>query len=309
MKISIIGAGNVGGLTAMRLAQEGLGEIVLYDILKGLAIGKALDMEDSRNLTGSETLIIGTDDINQIRDSSIVVITAGLARKPGMTREELLTKNGQILKEITGHIRRLAPCAIVIVVTNPLDAMTYLALKATDFEAQKVIGMGISLDAARFANLISRELRIPVTEIEACVIGSHGEGMIPLPRLTRVKGVSLEEFFDEAKLKELIERTVKRGAEIVSHLGSGSAYFAPSAAIASLVKAIARDEKRIMGACACLDGQYGIKDICIGVPCRIGARGIENIIEIELRQDELTAFLNSVDSIRKSHKLLDNLIF
>jgi malate dehydrogenase len=235
MKIAIIGAGNVGSLTAMRLAQEGLGDILLVDIAKGLAHGKALDLEDARPILKYNYNITGTEDINKIKDSDIIVITAGFTRKPGMRREELLDKNTQILRDLSLNIKKLVPRSVVIVVTNPLDLMTYFVLKTTGFNPAKIFGMGISLDTARFTNLISQELNIPHTDIEACIIGTHGEGMLPLPRFTNIKGVTLDEFLDDKKIEVLINKTLGRGLEIVSLLGSGSAYFAPSAAITNIV--------------------------------------------------------------------------
>jgi malate dehydrogenase len=264
MKITVIGAGNVGSLTAMRIAAEGLGDVLLIDVVKGLALGKALDLEDARPLLKSNYNIEGSDDINQAKDSDIVVVTAGLARKPGMTREELLVKNARILKDICLKIKELAKDAIVIIVTNPLDIMTLYALKTTGFKPGKLFGMGISLDTARFINLISQELNLPATDIEALVIGAHGEGMLPLAGFTKIKGVSLDEFISDEKIKSLITRTINRGAQIVANLGTGSAFFAPSAAVASIVKTIVKDEKRTIGLCSYLNGQYGIKDSCIG---------------------------------------------
>lgn len=302
MKISIIGAGNVGGLTTMRLAQECLGDIVLVDVAKGLAQGKVFDLEDARSILKFNYQVSGTDEIQAIAGSDIIVMTAGLARKPGMTREDLLARNAQILKDVCLNIKKLAPKAILIVVTNPLDVMTYLAIKYTGFPANRVIGMGSSLDASRFANLISKELKISPEAIEACVIGAHGEAMLPLPRFTNVKGVTLEEFLDDKKISELVKKTVERGKEIVALLGSGSAYFAPSAAIASLVKIIAKDEKKTQGVCAYLNGEYGVKDVCIGVPCRLGKNGIEEIIELELSAVEKTSFLDSAESLKKQYK-------
>jgi len=299
MKISIIGAGNVGSLTAMRLVQEKLGEILLVDIVKGLAKGKSLDLADASPILKYPYQIEGTDEIQKIKDSDIIVVTAGLARKPGMTREELCDKNAAILKEICLNIKKLAPGSIVIMVTNPLDLMTRFALETTGFKPTKVLGMGITLDAARFANIISCELNIPYTDIVPTVIGSHGEGMLPLPRLTNIKGISLEEFVSEEKVKELVKKTVARGAEIVSLLGSGSAYFAPSAAAAEIVRAIAKDEKRILGVCAHLDGEYGIKDTCIGVPCRLGKSGLERIIELGLNSQEKEALQKSAASLQE----------
>jgi malate dehydrogenase len=299
MKISIIGAGNVGGFTAMRLAQTGLGDIALIDIAKGLARGKVLDMEDAQGLLKSNYAIQGTEDLSQIKGSDIIVVTAGLSRKPGMTREDLLNKNALILKDIGLGIKKLAPQSIVIVVTNPLDLMTLFMLKETGFKPNKVFGMGITLDAARFANLISQELNASVGDIIACVIGSHGEGMIPVSRLTTVKGIGLDELMDDKKIGSLVERTISRGKEIVELLGSGSAYFAPSAAIAEIVKVIAKDEKRTLGVSAYLNGEYGIKEICIGVPCRLGKNGIEQIIQLDLSDQEKGAFQKSAAAIKQ----------
>jgi len=304
MKISIIGAGNVGSLSAMRISQDGLGEVVLVDVVKGLAQGKAFDLEDARPLLKNNYNISGTDDISEIKGSDIIVVTAGLARKPGMTREELLNKNAQILKNICTDIKKLSPSAIVIIVTNPLDLMAYLALKITGLKPNKLFGMGVGLDASRFANIIAKEFNVPSTEIEATVIGSHGEGMLPLPRFTTIKGISLDEFTDDKKIEYLINRTIGRGAEIVALLGNGSAYFAPSAAVASIVKTIVKDEKRTVGLSAYLNGEYGAKDVCLGVPCRLGKNGIEKIIELELNQEEKSVFAKSADSMRELIKQL-----
>ncbi len=289
----------MGALSAMRVAQYGLAEVMLIDIAKGIAKGKALDLEDARSILKINYNVFGSEDINDIKDSDIVVITAGLARKPGMTREELLAKNAHILKEVCLNIKSQAPQAVVVVVTNPLDLMTYLALKVTGFPKNKVLGMGISLDASRFANLIAQELNLQPSDIDTVVIGAHGEGMLPLIKHTKIKGVSLDEFLSQEKVDNLVKKTVGRGAEIVSYLGSGSAFFAPSAAVAEVVKAIAKDEKKILGSCAYLSGEYGIKDICIGVPCRLGKNGIENIIELDLSDSEKKALLACGESIRK----------
>ncbi len=305
MKISIIGAGNVGSTTAMRLAQENLGEIVLVDIVKGLAQGKALDLEDARPILKYDYHLQASDNLEAVKDSDIVVVTAGLARKPGMTREDLLQKNADILKGVCLEIKKLAAKSILIIVTNPLDIMTYLALKVTGFKPQKVFGMGISLDAARFANLISKELKVSCLDIEACVIGSHGEEMLPLPRFSNIKGVALDEFLSEEKIKDLMQKTVQRGKEIVSLLGSGSAYFAPAAAIAAMVRVIAKDEKRTLGTCAYLSGEYGLKDICIGVPCRLGRNGIEEIVELNLNQQEKEALLKSAATVKEQYQSLN----
>lgn len=303
MKISIIGAGNVGGLAAMRLAEYGLGSIVLIDPVGGLAKAKALDIEDSAAVAKYNYHIEGSEDICKIEDSDIVVITAGFARKPGMTREDLLLKNGRILNDICLNIKNIAKGAIVIVVTNPLDLMTRLALKITGFSPKKVFGTGLLLDAARFSNLISLELNIPNNEIEPCVIASHGEGMLPLPRFTTIRGVPLDKFLDKDKIKELLQKTILRGAEIVSLLGSGSAYFAPSQAISTFVKAIVKDEKRVIGVSAYLNGEYGIRGACIGAPCRIGAGGIEEIIELDLSQEEKAHLAKTAASLNEQFNL------
>jgi len=270
----------------MRIAGEGLGDVLLIDVVKGLACGKALDLEDARPLLKYNYNIKGSDDIRLVKGSDIVVVTAGLARKPGMSREELIAKNAQILKDVCSNIRELASDAVVVIVTNPLDIMTLYALKITGFKPRRLFGMGISLDTARFANLIAQDLGLLCTDIEALVIGAHGEAMMPLPSFTKVKGVALDEFMDENKIKSLVDRTIGRGAEIVANLGTGSAFFAPSAAIAAIVKAIVKDEKRIIGLCSYLNGEYGINDTCIGVPCRLGKDGIEKVIELELSQEE-----------------------
>jgi malate dehydrogenase len=300
MKITIIGAGNVGSLAAMRICADGLGDVLLIDIVKGLAAGKALDLEDARPLLKNNYSIKGSDEISQLKGSDIVVVTAGLARKPGMTREELLAKNAQILKEVCLKIKSLAPEAIVIIVTNPLDIMTLYALKITGFKPGKLFGMGISLDTARFINLIAEELRLPVTDVEAQVIGAHGEGMLPLPGFAKVKGVALDEFISDDKVNELIKCTVGRGAQIVANLGTGSAFFAPSAAIASIVKTIVKDEKRTVGLCGYLNGEYGIKNTCIGVPCRLGKNGIEQVIELDLSPQELKQLKDSAQGVAQT---------
>jgi malate dehydrogenase len=304
MKISIIGAGNVGSLSAMRLCQEGIYPVVLIDALTGVAEGKTLDIQDAQWLLSKDYALQGSHDIHDSDNSDIIIITAGLARKPGMTREELLQKNTEIISGIAKHIKQSSPQAMVLVVTNPLDIMTYAVLQVTGFPPARVFGMGISLDTSRFANLISQEIGVSIEDVSPCVIGTHGEGMLPIPRLSLVKGVALEELLDEQRLKTLTSRTIKRGAEIVGHLGTGSAYFAPSQAIASLVKAIVKDEKRTIGVSTYLEGHYNTSGICTGVPCLIGKRGVEKIIELPLTADEKEAFNASTNSLRKHIELI-----
>jgi malate dehydrogenase len=304
-KITIIGAGNVGGLAAMRIAQENLGEVVLIDVVPGMAKGKSFDLDDCRSILNVPYQIEGTEDINQVKGSQVVVITAGLARKPGMTREDLLNKNSLILKEICEKVKVLAPDSIVIIVTNPLDTMTYYAARILGFGPRRVFGMGVTLDGSRFANLISRELKVPVNKINPVVIGSHGEAMLPLPRFTLVGSFPLTEFAkDPAKIDLLVKKTVERGKEIVALFGSGSAYFAPSAAIAQLVSAIIRDKRIPLGVSAQLNNEYGLKDICCGVPCVIGQQGIVKIVELDLNPQEKKNFLESVEAIRSLNALL-----
>jgi len=302
MKISIVGAGNVGTQTAIRLAQDSLGEIVLLDIAKGLAQGRVLDLEDCRQILKNNFNVKGSQDPQDIAGSDIVVLTAGLTRKPGMTREELLHKNALIVKETSLNIKKFAADSVLIVVSNPLDLMTRLAIEVTGFKFSRVFGMGISLDGSRFANLISKELNISPVDIEPCVIASHGEGMMPLARFTKVKGVALDEILDDKKISELIKRTYDRGLEIITFLGSGSAYIAPSAAAAELVKAVAKDEKRIIGVCAYLNGEYGAKEVCLGVPCRLGKNGIEDIVELSLRPQEKENFLKVSARLKEQYK-------
>jgi malate dehydrogenase len=304
MKISIIGAGNVGGLLALRLLEFNLGEIILIDVAEGLAEGKALDLEDNAAVYKFNSNIKGSQNIKDILGSDIVVITAGFARKPGMSREELLKKNALIVKQISFSIKEFSPQAIVLVVTNPVDIITYLVLKTTGFSYQKVLGVGVSLDAARFTNLISKELNIPCAEIETMVIGAHSETMLPLERFTFIKGIPLNKFLDEEAIKRLKEQTVKRGARIVSLYGSGSAYFAPSSAIAEIIRVILKNGRRTLGVSTYLSGEYGVKDICIGVPCILGKEGREKIIELELNSSESELFLKSVESVNQQKEIL-----
>jgi len=296
-KISIIGAGNVGGLSALRILSEGLGEVVLLDKLKNIAQAKVLDLKDSQAIMQQQYSLLATDDIAQIKDSQVVVITAGLTRSPEMTREELLMKNAQIVKEIALGIKQYSPQAVVIVVTNPLDILTYLVLKITGFSPVKVFGMGTSLDTSRYTNLIAEELNVKIEDIQALVIGSHGEGMLPLARLAKVKGKPLRQFMDEAKIKLLNERVLKRGLEIVTLLKSGSAYFAPSAAIAELVRIVLKDERLIRPVSCYCNGEYGLEDICIGLPCSLGKAGIEKIIPLELDESEIAFLKKSGEAI------------
>ena len=289
MKIAVIGAGNVGAMIASRVADAGLADVVLLDIVPGLAKGKALDISDARPIFDSKSKIIGTENFNDIKDANIVVITAGLARKPGMSRDDLLKKNAAILKDISSHIKKLCPSSIVIVVTNPLDVMTYLVMKTTGFDPKKVIGMAGLLDTARFFNAASERAK-SLGKGKIFMMGSHGDTMLPINRSKELS----ESVFNESS-----EIARNRGAEIVSHLKTGSAYFAPSAAVFHMLKAILKDEKETICVSSYLEGQYGEKDIYIGVPAVLGSSGIKEIIEIELADEERQAFKKSAEKIRE----------
>ena len=289
----------------MRIAESGLAQVVLIDIVENIAKAKALDIEDARYALRCGTHIKGTGDFKALSGSDIVVVTAGFPRKPGMTREDLLSKNAAILGEVCNHINHFAKEALVIVVSNPLDAMTYLAFKKTGFDRKRIFGMGANLDSARFANLISEKLSVPIQEIHALVIGSHGETMLPLPRLTTIGRKALTNLLSDAEVQNLVDTTRKRGAEIVSLYGSGSAYYSPSAAIYEIVEAILKGRPKEIPVSAVLEGEYGFREVAIGVPAKISSRGIEQVIEIKFSPQEKQAFDQSVQSIKESLKLLN----
>lgn len=305
MKISVIGAGNVGATVAMRALEAGLGDVALIDIVDGLAKGKALDIADASPIIGHENKITGTNDFSEINGSSIVVITAGLARKPGMTREELSCRNAQIVKDISLSIKKLAPGAIVIIVTNPLDVMSYYVYKLTGFPKSKIIGMAGTLDASRFRNLISDETKIPRSKIETYVMGCHGDTMVPLVSKTYVNKKPLRGALNKDILDRIVERTRARGAEIVSYLKSGSAYYSPSAGVFEILKAIKDDSGKVLCVSAYLDGEYGIKGCFLGVPAKIGKSGIEKIVDLKIDRDESEALRLSAEKTKKEVASLD----
>jgi len=298
-KVTIIGAGNVGSLTAMRIAEANLADVVMVDIAKDMPTGKALDLNDAAWLMKHNRSIYGSDSLDQVVDSDILVITAGFPRKPGMSREDLIERNGEIIKDVSEKIKNLESNAVIIVVTNPVDIMTYTVKKITGIDSHRILGMGISLDASRFANLIKKELKCSISEIEPLVVGSHGKAMLPMPRFTYAKGKPLSDLLPQEKINILVEETRQRGAKIVSYLKNGSAFFAPSAAIFEIVKAILLDERRTIGVSAYLNGQYGLEDICIGVPVVISKVGIEKIIELDLDPSEKESLRNSAEEIKK----------
>jgi len=297
-KISIIGAGNVGGIIALQTAQKELGDVVLVDVVEGLPQGKALDISQMSGILSFDSKVTGTNDFSQIKDSDIVAITAGVARKPGMTREDLLKINADIIKKAAEAIKTYATNAIVIAVTNPLDIMTQLVYKTTGFAKNKVMGMAGVLDSARFAHFIAGELNVSPKDISPMVLGSHGDTMVPLPRYSTVSGVPITDFMKADVIKRLVERTANGGAEIVKLLKTGSAYFAPGTSVAIMIESIIRDQRRVLTCSAYLTGEYGLNDVFIGVPVELGRNGIEEIVKLNLTADELKALHNSAAIVK-----------
>ncbi|WP_410508864.1 malate dehydrogenase [Methanosarcina hadiensis] len=304
-KISVIGAGFVGSTTVQRLAELEPGEIVMTDIVEGLPQGKALDLMQAGAINGYDTRVTGTNDYADIADSDLVIITAGIARKPGMSREDLIKTNSKIIGEVAKNVAKYAPDSIVINVTNPLDIITYVALKSTGFEPKKVFGMSGILDAGRFASFIAEELKCSKKDIEAMVIGGHGDLMVPLPQYTTVSGIPLPELLPEKTIDRLVERTVNGGAEIVELLKQGSAFYAPSAAIVRMAEAVLKNSKRILPASAYLEGQYGQKGIYFGVPVKLGANGVEEILELKLEENQCEILRKSAETIRRGISQLE----
>ena len=300
MKVSIIGAGNVGALTAMRIAEAGLADVVLVDILKGVSRGKALDLSQASSIIGHSRRISGTDQYQDIKGSGIVVITAGITRTSDMTRDDLLLKNSEIVKSVVRQVKLYCPDCIIIMVTNPLDIMTYLAYCESRFDSKKVLGMAGILDSARFSWFISRQMDLPTSDVRGLVLAGHGDSMVCLPRFSTVKGKPVTELLDTKTLDEIIERTRRGGSEIVSLLGKGSAYYSPSAAIYTMAKAIILDQKKTFPVSAYLQGQYGLSDIYLGVPAKLGKSGIEEIIELPLNRQELSLLHHSAEIARKA---------
>lgn len=303
-KVAIVGAGNVGATLALLIAQSGLVDVILYDIVEGMPQGKALDILQSTAITGVKSEIYGTNSLDDLAGADIIVITAGLARKHGMRRRDLLIANAEIVGGIVKKLAPKCPEAIYIVVTNPMDVMAYVTLKLSGTIKQKVLGMGGILDSSRFKTFISMELNISPKDIEALVLGGHGLYMVPLIRFTTVKGIPLAKLLPEDKIEALIKRTREGGAEIVSLLKTGSAYYAPAQSTFEMIKAVILDEKRLLPCSVYLDGEYGVKDVFNGVPVIIGKEGIEKIIELELTEKEKKAFENSTEEVRTMIKIL-----
>ncbi len=299
MRVTVVGSGFVGATAAMRVVQKGLADdVVMIDIVEGLPQGLALDMRESAPVEGFEPNVRGTNEYADTADSDIVVITAGLPRQPGMSRMDLLGKNAGIMRDVVRRVAEHSPSSILIVVTNPLDEMTFLAADTSGFPKERVMGMAGVLDSARLRYFVAEELRVSPTKVDAMTLGSHGESMVPLPRQATVGGRPLTELADEGTLERLYERTREGGAEIVGLLKKGSAYYAPSAAIAQMVNAIAGDTGEVLPVCAWCTGQYGIEDVYVGVPARLGRAGVREIVELDLNADELAALRAAAEGIR-----------
>jgi malate dehydrogenase len=299
-KISIIGAGFVGATAAHWAAEKELGDVILVDILEGIPQGKALDLFEAGPVEGFDAKVIGTNSYEETKDSDVVIITSGVPRKPGMSREDLLEINKKIIESVVSEVVKRSPKAILIMVTNPLDTMTYLAYKRSGLPKERVIGMAGILDTARFRAFIAMELGVSVEDIQALILGGHGDEMVPLPRYTTVSGIPLSQLLPKETIDRLVDRTRKGGGEIVNLLKTGSAFYAPSAGAIQMAEAILKDKKRILPCCVYLNGEYGLKDICFGVPIKLGAKGVESIIELQLTQDEKALVAKSAESVKKS---------
>ena len=306
-KVAVFGAGHVGATTAQRIIEKELADVVLLDIVEGLPQGKALDMAEAAPVEGYDAKIVGSNHNTDIAGADLVVITAGVARKPGMSRDDLLAINAKIVGGIADAVKEHAPDAIVICVTNPLDVMTCLVHERTGFPPERVMGMAGVLDTARFRCFIAMELGVSVKDIEAMVLGGHGDSMVPLPRHATVGGVPLPELLPQDRIEALVDRTRKGGAEIVGLLKTGSAYYAPSSAVVAMAASILRNERRLLPACVRLGGQYGIDGVYVGVPVVLGAGGVEEIVVLELTDDELEALKASADHVRETIERLKTL--
>jgi malate dehydrogenase len=301
MKITVIGAGNVGATTAQRIADQELAEqCVLVDIMEGIPQGKGLDMWESAPVSGSDTMITGTNGYDETEGSDIVVITAGLARKPGMSRDDLLAKNAEIVGSCAEQAIKQSPNAIFIVVSNPLDVMTYVTMKRTGLPRERVLGMAGVLDSARFRSFVAMELNVSVEDITCFVLGGHGDSMVPLPRFSTVAGIPLPELIPAERLAQIVQRTRDGGIEIVNFLKTGSAYYAPSAGAVQMVESIVKNKRRILQCSVWLDGEYGLKDTVVGVPVKVGKNGMEQIIEIKLQPDEAAALTKSANDVKEN---------
>jgi len=306
-KVTIVGAGNVGSSVALYLAEHKIADIYLVDVVEGLPEGKALDAEEAAPIRRYDVELRGCTDFSCMVDSDIVVITAGIARRPGMSRDDLLNTNAKIIKSVSDKVAEYAPNSIIIMVTNPLDVMAYLALKTTGFALKRVVGMAGILDSIRFRYFVAQKFGVSVIDTTAMVMGGHGDSMVPLPRYSTIGGVPITELMPKDDIDKIIERTRKGGAEIVGYLKTGSAYYAPAAAVAKMVECIVRDKRRILPCSAYLRGEYGIDGLFVGVPVMLGKNGVEKIIELELIPEEREALHTSASAVKTVIEKLENL--
>ncbi|WP_199689993.1 malate dehydrogenase [Clostridium sp. 1xD42-85] len=306
-KISVIGSGFTGATTALMLAQKELGDVVLVDIpnMEDPTKGKALDMLEASPVQGFDASIIGTSNYEETKDSDLVIITAGIARKPGMSRDDLVNTNAKIMKSVTQEIMKYSPETYIVVLTNPVDAMTYTVFKESGLPKERVIGQSGVLDTARFCTFVAQELNVSVKDVTGFVLGGHGDDMVPLIRYSYAGGIPLETLISNERLDAIVERTRKGGGEIVGLLGNGSAYYAPAASLTVMAEAILKDQRRILPAIAYLEGEYGYSNIYLGVPTVLGANGIEKVIELDLTEDEKAALNKSADSVKKVLDVLE----
>ena len=298
-KVTVVGAGNVGATTAQRLFERGCVDVVLVDIVEGLPQGKALDMLESGPVIGSDASIVGTNSYGETQDSDIVVITSGIARKPGMSRDDLLFTNMDIIGDVTRQVAQLSPNAILVVVTNPLDAMAQHAYQVSGFPRERVVGMAGILDTARFRTFLAQELGVSVQDVHAYVLGGHGDTMVPLVGSTNVGGIPISRLIGKERLDAIVRRAREGGAEIVNLLKTGSAFYAPAAAVAQMVEAILLDRKQLLPCCVNLQGEYGVSGLFVGVPVKLGARGVEEVVQLELTSDEAAALKRSADAVQE----------
>ncbi len=298
-KIALIGSGQIGGTLALLAAQKELGDVVLFDIIEGVPQGKALDIMEARPIIGSDVTVSGTNDYAETSGSDVAIVTAGLPRKPRMSRDELLGKNLAIMRDVAGNIREHCPGAFVIVISNPLDAMVYTMKMVTGFPKERVVGMAGALDSARFRTFVAMELGVSVRDVDALVLGGHGDTMVPLPRLCTVSGVLLTELLPEERIREVVDRTRYAGGEILGLLKTGSAFYSPAAAAMEMAEAYLKDQKRMLPCAAYLEGEYGFSGCYMGVPVVIGGGGVEKIIELDLTEEELKALRRSYEHVRE----------
>jgi len=298
-KVTVVGAGNVGATAAQRLAEKELCDVVLIDIVEGVPQGKALDLTEAAPIEKHDAHLTGSNVYDDSKDSDIVIITAGIPRKPGMSRDDLISTNAGIMKNVTSQIAELSPNAVLIIVSNPLDAMCHVAYEASGFPKNRVIGMAGVLDSARFRAFIAMELDVSVENTHAFVLGGHGDTMVPLPRYSTVAGIPITELLPKDRIDAIVDRTANGGAEIVKLLKTGSAYYAPASAAVEMAEAILKDKKKILPCAAYLEGEYGIQDLFIGVPVKLGSGGVESIIEITLTEDERAALMRSAEAVQE----------